>query len=180
MLYDVVNHSLFVSDGSTWDVVYTKDEWQTYYQSYRPVSAYHGGNLSKGTDDWDATIQDEDKTPPSAMTAAIGTPSFTTPSGQARVTLQSYGKNTATSMAGHLSFEIHKATGGATVGGANAYGRGPSFYTTNWGTGSMTMIVGSIPVNEPCKGYVYFNRTSAASGQRAWFNRIRLTIEPIL
>lgn len=178
LVYDVPNSALYVADGKQWDKLLTFDEWNTYFASYRPKSAYRSGQISTTSESWDTTIVDEDANPNKTMTAAVATDWLSTPSGQLRVTVQGYGHGSVGGLSAHMSYLVRRKDNGDTVGGdVNAFGRGPSFYTTAWATGSMTSIV-FIPKEEPVRVLVYFRKDGAAG--RAIFSRIRVIAEPIL
>lgn len=175
LMYNVASKSLYVNNGTKYDVLYTYDEWMSFFAAYRPVSAGHGVNIQLSTrDTWTPTPNRVDT--PAVAIAPIQRTGVITPSGLLKITVAAYGRVDTIDTAARVSAKILNDTTG--VWGPSV-GRGISFYGRGWSQESSTFMAEQLPKNTPLTVRLEFQRTDSAVG-KAFFDNCYLLVEPVI
>lgn len=177
LAYDVNGGSLYVSDGTTWDPLYTKKEWETYYSRYRPKADYYDGQISQqAPDTWDPRIRDE--ATQQQMTRYIRVVNQS-PSGAFKIFSSAWGRTDNSALSGHIAVRV---ADGSNILLDTAFGRGPSFYGTFWIVSEQTFFYdfGASKRDVPLTFTLYFRKAGSAGSARTRFARLRLMVDPVL
>jgi hypothetical protein len=178
LAYDVVGKSLMVSDGSTWQLAYTRKEWESYFALYRGGQDYLGASQYMDTfDDWRPLIKAvADDT---VMSEAVKV-TRRSPSGFFKVTVEALAKAPNADVRGMLGVEVLEV--GVQIREASL-GEGTAVYNTSWIYSSASWIynagVAKKDVDLTFRVNFRKEKETGGTGSPNW-TRIRLVVEPML
>lgn len=175
LLYDATNKSLYVSDGTKWQIMYTYNEWLNYFAAYRPQQAQLGVSMQIQGDAWGARPYMRNTT--TQIASEISIPKVITPSGMVKVSIVGWGSVQNAGSTAAIGCEIRRQSNNAVVWGPE-FTRGCVFYEKAWGHAGVYFLVSGLPVNTPLTAALRFRRTGTVGW--AYFASQLLMVEAVI
>jgi hypothetical protein len=161
LLYDATNKSLYVSNGSRWDIIYSYQEWLSYFAAYRPQQVTIGQATQAWSDTWVSQLQLRGSNPAKYVADEVSIPKLITPSGMIKVSIIGWGAVQNAGSVAAVGVHIKQQSNQAHVWGPE-FTRGCAFYEKTWGHAGVYFLVSGLPVNTPLTVALQFRRTGAA------------------
>lgn len=176
LLYDATNKSLYVSDGSKWQIMYTYNEWLNYFAAYRPQQAQSSANMQVAGDAWASRPYLLNTSQQVANEIAVS--KVITPSGMVKVSIVGWGAVQNAGSQAVIGVEIRRQSNNAVVW-APEFARGCVFYEKTWGHAGVYFLVSGLPVNTQLVAALRFRRSGPAGGW-AYFASQVLMVEAVI
>lgn len=177
LLYDATNKSLYVSNGSRWDIMYSYNEWLNYFAAYRPQQTFLTGNsVQTNVDDWVVRPLIKGSTT-QHIASEITIPKVVTPSGMLKVSIIGWAAVENAGSVAVIGVDIRRQDNNAHLWGPE-FTRGCAFYEKTWGHAGVNFLVTGLPVNTPMTCALRFRRNGAAG--YAYFASQVLMVEPVI
>lgn len=179
LLYNQDSKKLHVSNGSAWDLIYTYQEWMSFFAAYRPRHAGGGGKTlietgAANNKTWTATPKNDG----SAGKAAAVQVKSKSPSGMFKITLSSFGR-TNTAADGHAHVSCAVKDGNTVVQSPGTSWNSIGFYSKNWEHHGTTYVVWGLTPNKEYTFELQFYR-SGPDANTVSFYRSYLMIDPVI
>lgn len=167
--YNIVNKAFYVSDGTIWQVIYTKDQLQSYIHQYgfkfdNTYTAYY----------WEASYGTALPFVWSTGKREVNDIKVTlqSPSGSLMIAVSGFVRAAAAGVEARIGFQVTRASNNEILY-EHAVDRTISNYGQDWISSSYIRPVGGLPINEDLTVRIVFLRTGVAG--RAYFDNVQLT-----
>lgn len=161
LLYDATNKSLYVSNGSRWDIMYTYNEWLNYFAAYRPQQVTISQATQAWSDTWVSKLQLRDSDPPQYVANEVSIPKVITPSGMIKVSVIGWGAVQNAGSVAAIGVHVKQQSNQAHIWGPE-FTRGCTFYEKTWGHAGVYFLISGLPVNTPMTVALQFRRSGVA------------------
>jgi len=174
MLYITDKKSLYVSDGTSFEPIYTYREWMSYMRSLKPRQVIRGGSGDLSTKrTWTPYLT-------GALNTSVRIDYVRCPAGYAKVNLSGFSKvsDVAGTNQSHCSVRVtDSATGATRFAPAIIYGF--SSYDPAWQRRGVSFMVDGLPTDQDLTFQVeYYRDSTGPATQRGNYAEICLMVEP--
>lgn len=180
ILYNQDAKQTYISNGTTWDILYTYNQWLTYFAAFRPVHAMRSASVTVPTG---AGSNKKWLPTPRLTGSANNAPvlqltNVKSPSGRFKVSLSGYGK-TDDKANGHAHLSIRVLQGTTTKREPGMAFDAVSFYSKNWEHHGTSFMVDGL---EPNVAYTFRIEVyrGGPDANTVTVQRAYMMVEPIL
>jgi hypothetical protein len=170
LLYNQDSKQLYMSNGTSWDWLYTYQQWQQYFAANRPKHAGVSAAYDVGTGAGNFAVW---KNTGHQLTGVR------TPSGNLKVSIHGLGKLLSAGNS-NLHMSVRILQGSTTVFTPSTGWRSIHWYSTTWLQSSATFLATGLPVNTDLTVRCELYRHGASSGPACRAQNRYLLVEPVL